>query len=191
MEEKPLYQDLSRFLVPSEFRGRSKFVVQLWWIVQETLFKWSPQILYPWRAALLRIFGAKIGPSSKIRATAHITYPWNLVIGSNSWVGDESVLYNLAPISIGDNVAIAHRVYLCTGFHHLNVITFDIDAKPINVANEVWLSNDVFVGSGVTIGQGAVIGARSSVFADMPAGMVCFGYPCKPVKQRVMAASPL
>ncbi len=50
------------------------------------------------------------------------------------------------------------------------------------------MAADVFVAPGVCIGPGAVIGARSSVFADMPGGMVCLGYPCKPVKARVSAA---
>ena len=84
-------------------------------------------------------------------------------------------------------MAIAHRVYLCTGFHDTEKLTFDIGEKPICIQDEVWLPNDVFVGPGVTIGRGAIIGARSSVFKDIPAGMVCFGYPCVAVKKRVMA----
>jgi len=33
-----------------------------------------------------------------------------------------------------------------------------------------------------------VIGARSSVFADMPEGMICVGSPAKPVKPRVKSS---
>jgi len=43
----------------------------------------------------------------------------------------------------------------------------------------------VFIAPGVTIGRGALIGARSNVFADMPAGMICVGSPAKPVKPRI------
>ena len=54
-------QDLSGFSVPKGFRGGNAIKVQLWWAVQATLFAWSPQVLYRWRAFLLRLFGAKIG----------------------------------------------------------------------------------------------------------------------------------
>ncbi|MDI5675259.1 colanic acid biosynthesis acetyltransferase WcaF, partial [Salmonella enterica] len=54
-------QDLSGFTVPKGFRGANALKVQLWWAVQATLFAGSPQILYRWRAFLLRLFGAKIG----------------------------------------------------------------------------------------------------------------------------------
>jgi putative colanic acid biosynthesis acetyltransferase WcaF len=33
--------------------------------------------------------------------------------------------------------------------------------------------------------KGAVIGARSSVFSDMPAEMICVGSPAKPIKPRM------
>lgn len=54
-------QDLSGFNVPGGFRGGGAIKVQLWWAVQATLFRWSPQVMYRWRAFLLRMFGAKIG----------------------------------------------------------------------------------------------------------------------------------
>lgn len=184
---KYIYQDLSKFVVPAGFRGRPAYIVQLWWLVQATLFKWSPQFAYGFRVWLLRLFGATVGKQVKIRSTATITYPWFFQIGDYSWIGDDTVIYNLAKITIGSNVALAHRVYLATGSHLIDRLSFDIIAKPIVIEDECWLPNDVFVAGGVTIGHGAVIGARSSVFKDMPAGMVCMGYPCKPIKPRLTA----
>ena len=180
------YQDLSKFKVPDGFRGRrSKVYTQLWWFVQSSLFKYSPKFMYNFRCSLLRFFGAKIGKGVLIRPSDTITYPWKLTIGDYTWIGDDSILYNLGHIEIGSNVAIAHRVYLCTGLHDMDKITFDIGAKDIIIKDEVWLPNDVFVGPGVTIGRGSVIGARSSVFADMPEGMICYGSPAKAVKPRI------
>lgn len=182
--EEPIYQNLAIFKVPSGFRGRSALMVQLWWIVQASLFAWSPQILYKWRVFLLRLFGAKIGKGVLIRSSAKITYPWKLTIGDYVWVGDDTTIYNLADITIGSHVALAHRVYLCTGMHDISKIGFDIFALPITLENEVWLPNDVFVAPGVTIGRGSIVGARSTVFSSMPAGMICRGNPCVPVKPR-------
>jgi putative colanic acid biosynthesis acetyltransferase WcaF len=178
------YQDLRRFVVPPNFRGGGRFRVQLWWMVQSSLFQWSPQILYGFRRFLLRCFGATIGKKVLIRPTARITYPWFLKVGDYSWVGDDAVLYNLGPITIGAHVSVSHRVYLCTGLHDMTQVTFDIGARPIFIEDEAWLANDCFVSPGVRIGRGTVIGARSTVLADMPAGMLCAGYPCRPIRPR-------
>jgi putative colanic acid biosynthesis acetyltransferase WcaF len=178
-------QDLGSFRVPPGFRGRSAIVVQLWWIVQATLFRLSPQVFYGWRSFLLRLFGARIGKGVLIRPTARITYPWYLEIGDHCWVGDESVFYNLGKITIGNNVAMAHGVYLCTGLHDYEDPAFPISASPITIEDEVWLPNDVFIGPGVRVGRGCVVGARSTVLRDLPAMMLCAGYPAKPIRPRL------
>ncbi len=178
-------QDLASFQLPPGFRGRSGFVVQIWWLVQGVFFGLSPQFMYGWRRWLLRLFGAKIGKGVLVRSSARITYPWKLSIGDYSWVGDNSVLYNLGQIDIGSNVAIAHHVYLCTGFHDYECPEFTIKASPVIIEDEVWLTNDVFISPGVTIGHGSVVGARSSVLTDLPPMMLCYGNPAKPVRPRL------
>jgi putative colanic acid biosynthesis acetyltransferase WcaF len=180
------YQDLSQYKNPKGFRRKNKFIVQLWWLVQISCFAVSPQFMYGWRRFLLRLFGAEIGQKVLIRPSARIIYPWNVVIGDFSWIGDETVLYSLGEIRIGKNVSIAHRDYLCTGLHDFTKKTFDIKQKPIIIEDEVWIPNDVFIGPGVTIGRGCVIGTRSTVLKDMPEGMICYGNPAKPVKRRII-----
>lgn len=184
MDKTREYQDLSRFTMPRGFRGRSAFTVQIWWIVQDTLFRLSPQALYGWRNFLLRLFGAKLGRAVQIRSTTRVTYPWKLTIGDYVWVGDGCVFYNLGPIELGSHVAIAHDVYFCTGLHDYSRTDFPIGQKPIHIEDEVWIPNDVFVGPGVTIGKGAIVGARSTVLKDLPGGMICLGNPAKPVRPR-------
>jgi putative colanic acid biosynthesis acetyltransferase WcaF len=178
-------QDTSLFRVPSGFRGRSALSVQLWWLVQSSLFRLSPQIAYGWRRWLLRAFGAKVGAGALIRGSATITYPWNVEIGVNAWVGDDVVLYSLGHIKIGACAVVSQRSYLCAGDHDFQQRDFPIRSAPIRIEPQVWVAADVFIAPGVCIGEGAVIGARSSVFSDMPSGMVCFGYPCKPMKRRL------
>ena len=179
-------QDLSKFKLPKNFRGKPGWYVQLWWIVQDTLFRWSPQFMYGWRRFLLRLFGAKIGKKVLIRPTAKITFPWKVRIGDYSWIGDDVVLYSLGEIEIGNNVVISQRSYICTGSHDYTKIDFPIFAKKIIIEDEVWLATDVFVAPGVKIGKGTVVGARSSVFKDLPPGKICIGNPAKPIKDRVI-----
>lgn len=179
------YQDLKNFTVPVTFRGKSKIIVQLWWIIQSTLFAWSPQFFYGWRRFLLRLFGAKIGKGVLLRPSVKVTYPWNIEIGDYSWIGEDNILYSLGKITIGSNVALAHKVYINTGGHKYKKVSFDIFAQPVVIEDECWLTNDVYVAPGVTIGKGSIIAARSSVLKDIPAGKVCVGTPARPIKDRI------
>lgn len=178
------YQRLAAFRLPDGFRGRPATVVQLWWVVQATLFAMSPQFMYGWRRFLLRLFGAKLGKGVLIRPTVRVTYPWKITIGDMSWIGDYSELYSLGEIKIGDDVVISQHSYLCAAAHDFTKTSFDIFDKKIVIEDQVWLAYNVFVAPGVTIGRGAVVGARSSVFQDIPTGMVCYGSPAKIVRPR-------
>jgi putative colanic acid biosynthesis acetyltransferase WcaF len=185
LEARARYQDLSLFRLPAGFRGRSAWFVQLWWIVQATLFGWSPQALYGWRRWLLRRFGAEVGRGALIRPTARITYPWKVAIGEYSWIGDGVVLYSLGKIHVGAHSVISQRSYICAGTHHIERAGFDIMALPVWIGDQCWIASDVFVAAGVSVGDGAVVGARSTVFHDVPEGMVCYGNPTKPMHRRL------
>ena len=179
------YQNLNQYSTPKDFRGKSKLTVQLWWIVQATLFACSPQFLYGWRRFLLRSFGANIGKGVIIRPTARITYPWKLTIGDYSWIGDDVVLYTLGEIEIGAHAVISQKGYICTGTHDYKSPDFRIYAQKITIGEKCWLATDTYVAPGVTIGEGTVVGARSSVFKDLPSGKICIGNPAKPIRDRV------
>jgi putative colanic acid biosynthesis acetyltransferase WcaF len=178
-------QDLAAFRLPPDFRGRSGLVVQLWWFVQATLFRGSPQVMYGFRRWLLRRFGARIGKGVVIRPSVTIPYPWKLKIGDYSWIGDDAVLYCFAEITIGNNVVVSQKSYLCAGTHDFRKPNFEIQAFPIVIEDEAWVAADVFIAPGVTVGKGAVVGSRSSVFSDLPEMMVCLGSPARPVHARL------
>lgn len=179
-----MYQDLKTFKMPKGFRGKSKLYVQLWWIIQGTLFRISPQFMYGWRRSLLRLFGANIGNNVLIRPTVKILYPWKLTIGDWSWIGNDVTLYNMANINIGENCVISQKSYLCTSSHDHTKSSFDIFAKAIEIKDKVWVAADVFIAPGVTIGGGTVVGFRSTVNKDLPPNMICYGNPAKPIKSR-------
>lgn len=181
------FQRLNQFHMPAGFRGRSAIYVQLWWMVHTTAFRYSPQFAYGFRRWLLRLFGAQIGRKVLVRASARITYPWKVSIGDYSWVGDEVVLYSLARIDIGAHAVVSQRSYLCAGDHDAGMPDFPIRGLPITVEDGAWIATDVFIAPGVTVHSNAVVGARSSVFKDVPANMVCHGTPCKPVRRRKSA----
>jgi putative colanic acid biosynthesis acetyltransferase WcaF len=177
-------QDLSRFRMPPDFRGRSGPVVLLWQIVQATLFACSPQPLYGWRRFLLRLFGATVGQRVLVRPSVRIAYPWKVELGDYAWIGDHTELYSLGPIMIGANAVVSQRCYLCAATHDFRQLDFPIIAKGVTVGAEAWIATDVFVAPGVRIGQGAVIGARSSVFRDIGDHEIAFGSPARVTGRR-------
>nr|WP_174762965.1 hormogonium polysaccharide biosynthesis acetyltransferase HpsU [Anabaena sp. UHCC 0187] len=166
-------------------RGRPSWYVLFWWLVQAIAFPLTPQPLNILRCSLLRLFGARIGKGVLIRPTARFTYPWKVSIGDYSWVGDDVVFYSLDQINIGEHCVISQKSYLCTGSHDIQDPAFGLKTASITIGNGAWVAADCFVAPGVHIGSNAVIGTRSSVFANMPPGQVCWGNPCRPQYPRL------
>ncbi len=185
LDTKP-WVDLGRYDQSHFDRGRPGWVILLWWLVQAIAFPLTPHFANGLRVGLLRRFGAKIGSRVIIRPTARFTYPWNVEIGDQSWIGDDVVFYSFEKIRMGQHCVVSQKSYLCTGSHAIADPTFKLTTAPITIGNGAWVATDCFVAPGVTIGANAVVGARSSVFRDMPPGMVCVGSPCKPVRDRAM-----
>lgn len=179
-----LYQDLSRFSLSNSFIGRSKWVLFIWHVIQITLFRFSPQPMYGWRRFLLRLFGASIGRKVIIRSTVDVIYPWNLIIGDYSWVGDYVTIYSIGKVTLGSHVVISQKSYLCGGGHDHTLLHFPTFEKPITIHNECWIGTDVFIGPGVEIGLGAVVGARSSVYKNIEGGYIYVGNPAQKIKTR-------
>jgi len=177
--DREQYQNLRQFVLPENFRGKNPILVQLWWIVQATVFGCSPQFMYRWRVFLLRCFGAKIGERVLVRPSARITYPWKVCIGNDSWIGDDVTLYSLAEITIGSDVVISQRSYICAATHDYSRPTFDMIGSPIVIEDQAWLATDVFVAPGVKVCRGAVVGARSSVYKDVASGSISVGNPAR------------
>jgi putative colanic acid biosynthesis acetyltransferase WcaF len=168
----------------SAWTAREKLGRAVWYVVEATLFRWSPRPFYRWRNWLLRRFGARVPPSARIRPSVTVEVPWQLTVGADAIVGDHVILYCLGPVTVGARATVSQYSHLCAGTHDYTRADFPLLRPPIVIGDDAWLAADVFVGPGVTIGPGAVVGARSSVFADLPAWKVCVGSPAKPVKDR-------
>jgi putative colanic acid biosynthesis acetyltransferase WcaF len=179
------FQDLSRFRLPKDFRGRPGWVVQLWWLVQAILFRPSPQVFYGWRRFLLRLFGARVGDGVLVRPTVEVTYPWKVELGDHCWIGDNVTLYSLDDIRVGAHAVVSQKSYLCAGSHDIADPNFAITRSPITVGAGAWIATDVFVAPGCTIGENTVVGARSSVYRSLSSGMVFVGNPALPVRARI------
>lgn len=160
---------LAGFTASGYDKGRSVVWQAAWFAVQNLLFAswWLPPRIRP---PLLRLFGARIGRDVLIRHRVRVLWPWKLVIGDDSWVGEGAWLLNLEPITIGSNVCLSQEVFLCTGSHRHASETFEFDNAPIAVNDGAWVASQAIILRGATIGHGALVGARAIVAHDVPAG---------------------
>ena len=90
-------------------------------------------------------------------------------------------------ISIGAACQLAPRVQLLTATHPIDPeprrLGWEL-AKPIAIADNVWLGAGAIVCPGVRIGSDTVVGAGAVVTRDLPSGVVAFGSPAK-VERRI------
>ena len=133
---------------------------------------------------VLRAFGMKIGVKCAISARAKIWAPWNVVLGQYVALGENSKIYAVDKIEIGDKVTVSQGAYLCTASHNIKYINKPLIHQPIKISAFAWVCADAFVSMGVTIGEGAVVGARAAVFKDVEPWTVVGGNPAKFIKKR-------
>ena len=176
--------DLQSFENSGFSRGAGPLREGVWLIARRWLFLDSDMPWYACRRSVLRCFGARIGRKVVIKPQVKITFPWKLQVDDNAWLGEEAWILNLAPVTIDANVCLSQRVFLCTGNHDWSDPGFRLVTQPIAIREGAWVCANAFVGPGVTVGRDAVVTAGSVVTHDLPAGMVCSGNPCRPVRQR-------
>ncbi len=180
--------DLSRFDNSTFDRGAGRLKEVCWLLVRRLFFEpsWLPANCL--RCWLLRRFGATVGRGVVIKPGVKITFPWRMHIGDFAWIGEDAFLLNLVPITIGCNVCISQRAFLCTGNHDYKTPAFDLVASPILIEDGVWIGAAAWVGPGVTAGSHAVLTAGSVAAADLSPYTVYSGNPAVAIRPRVVNA---
>lgn len=180
----PVVPDISRSPSPHPWTNRAGRA--LWRIVQGTLFRFSPRPLHPFRAILLRLFGARVSLKARVYPRVRVWAPWNLELEDYATLADDVDCYCVDLIRIGAHTTVSQYSFLCGASHDHERADMPLTPAPIVIGSHCWLAADVFVAPGVTIGEGTVVGARSSVFRDLPAWKVCVGSPARPTGDRVV-----
>jgi putative colanic acid biosynthesis acetyltransferase WcaF len=158
-----------------------------WAVLYRPVFALTLPNWYAVRAAMVRLFGGKLGRNVRLRRSVRIEAPWNLRIADDVSVGDEAILYALGIITIGARTSISQYSHLCAGTHDYTRDDYPLLRLPITIGEDCWIAADVFIGPDVTIGDRAVVGARASVFTSLPGDMLAVGNPAKPIKPRPFA----
>lgn len=115
-------------------------------------------------------------------------YGYNIEVGKNFYMNTNGVILDCGKVIIGDYVMIGPNVTLCTAGHPIDAATrytYEEFAKPIYIADKVWIGANVVVLPGVSIGFGAVVGAGSVVTKDVPENTVVVGNPARVVRENI------
>jgi maltose O-acetyltransferase len=141
----------------------------------------------------------EIGENTHIRGHL-VVFPngGTIRLGKYCYVGENTKIWSMSSISIGDYVLISHGVnihdnnahpvaagerrihttQIFTGGGHPKELS-NVTCKPVIIEDDVWIGFNATVLKGVTIGRGAVIGACSVVTQDIPAYAIVVGNPAK------------
>jgi putative colanic acid biosynthesis acetyltransferase WcaF len=179
MSEREMSLDQSRH----NWSLSHKLVRGLWMVVWSVCRR-GPRFLSPFRIALLRLFGARIGSEVLVCGNVRVLMPWNLTIADSTAISEGVDIYNFAQVRIGSGTVVSQRVWLCTGSHDYNDPTFPLIWKDISIGDATWIAAESFVAPGVRIGDGVVVAARSVVTRHLENWNVYGGNPCVLIKPR-------
>lgn len=158
------------------------------------LYYWICKFIPPTRgynlkAHLLRWCGASIGNNVRIVSSAKIMGEFNLIIGDNTFVGHEALLFGpiKSTIRIGSNCIIGSRVTIVTGTHEFTPDGPCIEGKGTFADVCIEPGSAVSTGSiilpGKTIHNKAHVAAGSVVTHNVPAFSRVAGVPAKVIKE--------
>lgn len=127
-----------------------------------------------------------LGEDAEVMAPFQCDYGYHITVGARTFINYGAVVLDGAKVTIGEDVQIGPTVQLLTALHPL-----DADerrrgtetAKPVTIGDGAWLAAGAIVCPGVTIGADTVVGAGSVVTKDLPSGHLCFGNPCRVVRE--------
>lgn len=183
MEAEPL-QDLAHYRLPPDWHpGAPRWRQALWLLLGQPLLG-SSLPGTPWRKALLRLFGARLGEGGRLKPGLRVKFPWRLEVGHHFWLGEDVWIDNLAPVRLGDRVCLSQGVYLCTGNHDFRTPTFQLRVQPITIDHDAWIAARAVLAPGTCVGGGAVVTLAAVVKGVVPAGSIMAGNPARAVGRR-------
>lgn len=120
-------------------------------------------------------------------------------IGNNCYIGENTKIWAMESITIGNNVLIAHNVNIIDNNSHsidpierrdefseyfINSLgkDYNIEKSKIIISDDVWIGLNTVILKGVKIGKGTIIAAGSVLTNDAPENVIMAGNPAKVVK---------
>jgi len=156
-----------------------------WYYVNILFFKSALIPSSSLKCTLLRVFGARVGKGVNIKPSVNIKYPWRLVIGDYTWIGENAWIDNLDDVSIGANSCISQGAMLLCGNHNYRRSEFDLITRKITLEEGVWIGAHSIVCPGVTCKSHSILAVNSVATRNLASYSIYQGNPAAKVKDRV------
>lgn len=187
--EKPERPMQDPALMPS-YPLRNRMYRFAWNAVYVLLYRLSPRPFHAWRAMLLRLFGARLGPGCHFYPKGKIWAPWNLICEDCVCLGDDAELYNPSPLYMDSHCIVSQGAYICGATHEYNDPAFTLVHFPMRLGAYSWICARAIVNPGVNVGRGAILALGSIATRDLEPFGVYAGVPARKVKERLRNAIP-
>ncbi|MFC2149407.1 DapH/DapD/GlmU-related protein [Candidatus Auribacterota bacterium] len=93
----------------------------------------------------------------------------------------DTFFVDYAPVYVGENTRFSFDNMIITSHHKLDDFS-TVEAKPVTIGKNVWITSRCVILGGVTIGDNSIIGAGSVVTRDIPPDSLAAGNPAKVIR---------
>jgi len=134
---------------------------------------------------LSQLFG-QFGNNSIIEPPFHCVYGENIYIGNNVFLNISCTILDCNKVSIGNHVMIGPSVQLYTAAHDIQAEARNQGwevAKPIDIADNVWIGGNAILLPGVKVGLNSIVGAGAVVTRDVPPNTIVAGNPATVIRE--------
>jgi len=181
---------LAKYTVGNQYTPGAVLIKQLlWFYVGSPLVMSYLLPVSALKVGILRLFGASIGKHVRIKPGVRVKFPWRLSVGDGCWIGEQTWIDNLAPVTISHDVCLSQGVYLCTGNHDWSAESFDLMLGAIAIEHSAWIGAKAIVGPATKIGAGAVLTVNSVASRSLAPWTIHTGNPAQPGKRRTIVAT--
>lgn len=137
------------------------------------------------RKRIYRRLGLGISPEAYDIGAGCYFHSSEISIGARTFINDFCYFENVAPILIGQDVAIGMLTAIVTSSHELGGTSRrsgDWGVKPVTIGDGCWVGVRALILPGVTIGPGTVIAAGSVVTSDCEPQRLYAGVPARSIR---------
>lgn len=116
-------------------------------------------------------------------------YNSKLIIGSNTWIGQQCFIHGAGGVIIGDGVGIGPSVKIHAARHKeigtdTPILFSSLDFSGIKIGDDCNIGIGAVIMFGVEIGKGSKIGANAVVNKSIEEYSIAVGVPAKVIKKR-------
>lgn len=166
--------------------GASGFKLICWYFTSTVFFRSGLMPFSSVLVVLLKIFGCKAGNDIRIKPYVNIKYPWRLIIGDHTWIGEGCIIENLAQVTLGKNVCLSQGSMLITGNHNYKKAGFDLFVKPITIEDGAWIGAKAIVCPGVVVASHGILTVGSVAINNIEPYSIYQGNPGIKIQSRTI-----